>query len=112
MKHYLLALALSATAAHAEFWDGNKLHHRLNSEESMDRMMALGYIAGVSDTMTSINHCPAKNVTLGQMRDIVKNYVENLPAIRHRTADTLVLDALKIAFPCPANSNNRNGRNL
>lgn len=108
MKKLVLCVALCATSAYAEFWDGNQLLERLNSSSTVARATALGYIMGVSDTMQGANHCPPENVTAGQLQDMVTNYLNNVPAQRHKTADTLVLLVLRGAFPC-ANSN-RNGR--
>lgn len=95
-----LAAGLFAGAAHAEFWDGNKLLDRLTSSVVVDRVQALGYIMGVSDTMQTINHCPPPNVQAGQMEDMVRNYLNNTPAVRHFSADGIVLQVLKTAFPC------------
>lgn len=108
MKKLVLVAALFITSAHAEFWDGNKLLERLNSSSTFNQATALGYIMGVSDTMQGANHCPPENVTAGQMQDMVTNYLNNVPAQRHKTADTIVLQVLRGAFPC---TNSRSGRN-
>lgn len=101
MKH--LALTLLATAsigvAHAEFADGNKLLSDMTGD-AMDRMHALGYITGVFDAGRSIVHCPPNNVTAGQISDMVKNYLSNVPADRHLTGDTIVFKVLKATWPC------------
>lgn len=110
MKKLLLVGALAATSAHAGFWDGNELLNRLNSEETPRRLTALGYIMGVHDTMENINHCTSSNVTAGQLRDIVRNYLTNIPAERHYSADSIVLKSLEIAFPCA--NRPRGGRQL
>lgn len=110
MKKLILVAALFTTSAYAEFWDGNALLERLNSSSTYKQGAALGYIMGVSDTMQGVNHCPPENATAGQIQDMVQNYLTNVPAQRHKTADTLVLHVLKTAFPCANNS--RGGRNL
>lgn len=110
IKRFALIVALCATAAHAEFLDGNELLDRMRSTEPVRRAVAIGYVMGVHDTMAKINHCTPANVTSGQLRDIVQNYITNTPARRHESADVLVMDALKIGFPCANNS--RSGRNL
>lgn len=104
----LASILLAAFAARAEFWDGNQLLDRLASTSNHQRMLALGYIMGVSDTMQGANHCPPENVTAGQLQDMVTNYLNNVPAQRHKTADTIVLQVLRGAFPC---TNSRSGRN-
>lgn len=99
MKKLLLCAALLAGTAHAEFKDGNKLLSQLQGD-NMDQSNALGYITGVYDTMLSFTHCPPPNVTAGQVTDMVRNYLTNVPAERHKTGDTIVLHVLKTAWPC------------
>lgn len=109
MKKLALLVALCATAAHAEFWDGNKLLNHIKAESLYRQGVALGYVMGVHDTMQGVNHCPPPNAQAGQLLDMVENYLNNVPARRHESADTLVMHVLRTAFPC---SNNRGGRNL
>lgn len=109
MKHLVLSVALCATAAHAEFWDGNKLLSHIKAESLYRQGMALGYVMGVHDTMQEINHCPPPNAQAGQVLDMVENYLTNVPAQRHKSADSIVMHVLKTAFPC---ANSRGGRNL
>lgn len=109
---FVLAGLLVAASANAAFWDGNKLLAALNDDTYFRKGMALGYIMGVSDTLEGINHCPATNVTSGQMQDIVRNYLTNIPAQRHQSADYLILKALEIAFPCANNSRPKGGKQL
>ena len=111
MKKLILVAALFTTSAYAEFWDGNKLLNHIKAESLYRQGMALGYIMGVHDTMQEINHCPPPNAQAGQMLDMVENYLNNVPAQRHKAADVLVLHVLKTAFPC-ANNNRRGGTNL
>jgi hypothetical protein len=103
-----LALTLLATAsigvAHAEFADGNKLLKDMNGD-IYDRMHAMGYVTGVFDTGRSIIHCPPSNVTAGQINDMVKNYLDNIPADRHLTGDTIVNKVLKSVWPCAKRGN-------
>ena len=99
----ILALLLSGTA-HAEFADGNKLLSDMTGE-TMDRMHALGYITGVFDAGRSIVHCPPNNITAGQINDMVKNYLTNVPADRHLTGDTIVFKVLKATWPCAKRGN-------
>jgi len=94
-----LVAAMLATSAHAEFWDGNKLYEKMRGE-TLEQMQALGYVMGVSDVGQGSNHCPTANVTAGQMEDVVRRYLFNNPSVRHYTADSLILRALKLVFPC------------
>jgi hypothetical protein len=100
MKRIAIAISfVCCTAAHAEFWDGNYLHEKLNGTQA-DQHIALGYIMGVSDTLFGAVQCAPSNVTGGQVRDMVRNYINNTPAIRHRSADSIVTEVLKTVWPC------------
>ena len=104
MKKLLIALLMVPALARAEFFTGNQLLSLLQSREMWDRMQGLGYIQGVFDAHMSVNICPPSGVTAGQVQDMVKNYLENIPATRNRSADLIIRDALKSVWPC---SNNR-----
>ena len=110
MKRLLFIALLAAAPAHAAFWDGNELLQRLNSDDAVRRAVALGYVMGVHDAFENVNHCPPANASAGQLRDIVRNYLTNVPAERHHIADQLVMRALEIAFPC--SNRPRGGRQL
>ena len=104
MKYLLVCLALAASSAHAYFKDGNKLLSELNSNSGSNVLPAtgLGYITGVADALYGITNCPPENVTAGQIRDMVRNYLENTPAIRHLPAQQIVSHVLKSVWPCAA----------
>jgi len=103
------AIAVAAAAAQAEFWDGNKLYERLTSEVSFNQGAALGYVMGVADTTLGVLHCAPATATAGQLQDMVTQHLRVYPERRTRTADSLVIDTLKAAWPC---ANNRGGRTL
>jgi hypothetical protein len=108
MKKLLIALLMIPAMAHAEFETGNKLYQNMTSSSNMEKMYAIGYIAGVFDAYHSVYHCPpTSNVTLGQVNDIVKAYLDANPAQRHRTADQLVKEALQKTWPCANRGNSR-----
>ena len=96
----ILAAALAATSASAEFLTGNELLERINAEASYDRGIALGYIMGAFDAGQGTTHCAPANVTAGQVRDMVKNVLTSAPAARHHSADSFVSYALMEAWPC------------
>ena len=106
MKNILIAVAVCATSAHAQqssvMYSGQELLNRLNN----DRLSALAYIAGVSDSQSGVTICiPPGQVTLGQMADMVKNSLERVPSERHLAADIYVQVTLSNRWPC----NNRRG---
>lgn len=102
MKAALLSMALLCGVAHAEFYTGNDLLQRLNSDILAERSAAIGYIMGVADSGHGVSYCPPEAVTSGQMRDMVRNYLTNTPAVRHLSADSLVTHVIKSSWPCAA----------
>lgn len=111
MKCILVAACLVGLTAQvrAEFWDGNTLFNYLSSSQSGERLAGSGYVIGVADALYGVMHCAPANVTAGQIRDMVRNYLENVPAERHQTADSLVSKVLKATWPCQNNRGNSNG---
>ena len=99
MRKALAVFLMVPALAHAGFWSGNSLLTRMNGDQ-LDRMMALGYVMGISDALEGIVHCSGSNVTNGQSRDIVKLYLERNPSIRDQSAELLTSKALQDAFPC------------
>ena len=100
MKKLLIALLMIPAMARAEFFTGNDLLALIQSREVIDRMQALGYIQGVFDANMSIVICPPSGVTAGQVQDMIRNYLQNIPATRNRSADRIIQDALKSVWPC------------
>jgi hypothetical protein len=101
----LTLVALCATA-HAEFWDGNKLLERATSEGWYDRGTAIGYVMGVTDTTYGVIHCAPSNLTAGQVEAMVLQHLRAYPARRTQSGDSIVMEVLKAAWPCPAKSGN------
>jgi hypothetical protein len=95
----LTALSLAASAQH--FTDGNNLHRRMNSGNHGDIMYAMGFVVGVVDTVNRFMFCAPSNATVGQLYDMVHNYLNNVPADRHLAADVIVIKVLAASFPCP-----------
>ena len=95
------------TMAMAEFETGNMLYQRMTGS-NIDRMYAIGYVAGVYDATQTIFHCPpnTNTITLGQVYDMVQGYLAQNPAIRHRFVDGLIREVLQRTWPC----NNRNSK--
>ncbi len=97
----LAAGCLFSAAAQASFWTGNDLLKRLRGDE-VDRIHAMGYIAGVHDTGNGVTHCTPPGVTLGQLRDMMTMFLEQYPSIRNEPGDALVVAVLGAAWPCAA----------
>jgi hypothetical protein len=109
MKKLLAGLLFVPVMAHAEFWTGNKLFTHMQGT-NMDQVQAYGYVMGVFDTDAGVGHCGnnAGNITVGQINDIAKQYLEQNPSIRHFPADILVRAAFGRTWPCP--KDNKKGR--
>lgn len=107
-KHIMFGAALFAVTliAHAEFFTGNTLYSRMLSDNSIEKTMALGFVAGVHDATEGEIHCSGATVTTGQVRDVVKLFLEKSPSIRDMAATLLVSMALNEAFSCKKKSKN------
>jgi hypothetical protein len=95
-----LVLSLSALSASAEFYTGNDLLERMNSNNNSNQMLAMGYVAGTFDMTQGEHHCAPVSITLGQVYDIAHKYIQNNPAIRHLAASVLVTVSLNVVWPC------------
>ena len=109
MKRLIATLVMSTSLmAHAEFYTGNDLLNKINADNAIDRMVGLGYVMGVFDTVNGIDHCPPDNVTSGQIRDMVRNHLVASPSVRHLSADLQVRYVLKNAWPCAKKNSGSN----
>lgn len=106
MKKLIATLLFIPAMAQAEFETGNTLLAKLESTSVVDRMFGTGYVVGVVDAYSGFLLCPPANVTVGQVTDMIKNYLQNTPATRNRTADIIISDALKNVWPCKQSRNN------
>ena len=100
MKKIVIAAMLMAGAAHAEFLDGNKLLSNFKESDAFSRGLGMGYVLGVYDLGAGVLYCAPGNVTAGQIKDMVQNYLENTPAERHYSADSTVSKVLRTVWPC------------
>lgn len=100
-KLIVTAVLLSTTLAQAEFWNGNKLLDRLDSEDGAERINAYGYLAGVADGRDGTNFCIPTQVQLKQIIEMVQNMLRAEPGIRHRPAADLITDRLHDQWACP-----------
>ena len=103
MKKLLIALLFVPTMSQAAFRSGNELLSDMNATDSFSRGLALGYIMAATDMARTIWFCPPNDgggITAGQIHDMVKNYLTNNPAIRNRSADSLMIEILGAWYPC------------
>lgn len=107
MRAAVLAIALGATAAHAEFLDGNALLQRIQSTNATDSAIAVGYVIGVHDATRGSKHCSPDGISSGQVRDMVLRSLLAVPEKRHLTADLIIAATLGVEWPCAAKPNSR-----
>ncbi len=98
---YLFGVAalFISLSCQAEFYSGNALL-RLMSGQQVEQDIATGYVAGVADAHAGIIWCGPPQVSVGQIRDVVKKYLEQYPEKRHFAADSNVAVALRTVWPC------------
>ena len=101
MKKLLAIAALLCGSAQAQFFTGNDLLARLNSDIPVDRGLGMGFIMGVYDATLLVEHCPPSNVTAGQVRDMVAKNLYSGAAARHLPAEAFITYTLGAAWPCP-----------
>lgn len=98
----IAACVLDVAPANAAFYTGNELHEKCAETTPW---FCMGFIAGVIDHSTgSLTRviCLPTGVTIGQVMDVVVNYLDDHPERRHRAAEEIVVDAGYQAFPCGA----------
>jgi hypothetical protein len=110
MKTIIAGLLLSVSvSANAGFISGNELYKRLTGESVVGQSYALGYIIGVADAYDGGSHCIPDGVNAGQIRDVVKNFMDATPEVRHRPADLIVYAILKNTWACAEKKKGRPG---
>jgi len=119
---FALWLMTNSDAAFAQYQSGNRLYEDCKSEEGDFKSgLCLGYITAVADahietvfSMAVANmrnenvqlrtgFCLRSNVNIGQLRDVVFQYLQRNPSERDKPAAALVIAALSQAFPCSRN---------
>lgn len=104
MKKLLAALLFVPAMAHAEFYTGNEIYMKMTNDSSIvDRTVAMGYVVGVYDVGVHLFFCPKteQGITVGQIGDMVKNWLYSNPHRRNELAQKLILDVFKQTWPCP-----------
>jgi hypothetical protein len=109
MKVRIAALALVLAASPAGAQEdlgntGNWLHRTCNSDAYMEWGLCFGYVVGVGQATNSqyyneIGDCLA-DTTYGQWVDVVRKYLADNPAERHKDSLVLVQLALLNGFSC------------
>ena len=103
----ILVVLLAGMASASEAESGNELYHLLASKSPYSRFVGQGYVLGVIDTTRSLNktwRLPVQwtippETKKGEIFEAVKEYLEQHPEERGKTAYILVNMALGSAFP-------------
>ena len=84
------------------FYSGNDLYAKCTAPEgSLDRVYCIGIMAGLADAFeTDGTTCLPKNASVGQVMDVVVNYLRDHPDGRHFAMAREAELALNSAFPC------------
>jgi hypothetical protein len=100
-------MVVSAGARADAFKTGNVLYQECAAPiGAREYANCQNYVMGVADVMAGNNAvngyaaCFPRDVTVGQIREVVTRYLANLPQSRNKGAAGLVADALAQAFPC------------
>jgi hypothetical protein len=107
MKKFIVSLLFVPAMAQAEFVTGNTLLEDLQSTETIKRVFAMGYVAGVADANHSVTYCPPQGISLGQVRDMTEQYLIANASLRNLSADVLIGDMLNRRWPCKKESRGR-----
>jgi len=99
VKHLLSLAALLCGTAHAEFFSGQQLLDQLQAP-GMDRLVGIGYVAGIHDLTLGAAQCTPPTVTLGQLVESIRKVLVDMPQVRDRPADQVVIAVLKTTWPC------------
>lgn len=102
MRKALAGLLLVPSIACAEFWTGNDFYLKATSTSPMDNVHAMGYAIGVYDVAVHVTFCPGteRGITVGQITDMAKNWLANNPHRRNESAEKLLRESFKQAWPC------------
>jgi hypothetical protein len=103
-----LLLGLYATQAHAlngeQLLDGLRIAENPVTQSSLQAGLSVGFVSGVASVANSAGTlCASSTLSAQQMAAVVKKYLEDNPATWNLPADSSVIQALQIAFPCPRN---------
>ena len=107
MKKFIVGLLFIPVMASAEFVNGNDLLKELQSSDPIRRGFVMGYIAGVADANNSITWCPPGGINLGQLRDMIEQYLVANASIRNLSGDVLIGDMLNRRWPCKREGQSR-----
>jgi len=101
----LMAVMAASTGARSQVMDGNKLYDNCSSSRPEANLFCRAYVAGIYDATLEqgyigVKVCAAEGVTVGELEDLVSQYLAAHSAERHLSGASLVTRALAEAYPC------------
>lgn len=103
----LLQSAAASSALDMGFLTAQSLSDRCNAGSAADTSYCYAYITGIHDSMRAYEvwlnlkeFCPPVGVTQGELRRTVLGYLLAYPDNLHGQAASVVVVALKTAYPC------------
>ena len=98
MKKLLLALALVASSAHAEFASSGRIIELMKGDK-LEQISAGGYVAGVYDTGVGVYFCPAKEPSFQALMEFAYNALETTRTPEKAGSEVLIV-AFNAKWPC------------
>lgn len=105
----VVAITLGAFTTTANAETGNELLQSCENKSSFEAGYCLGTVAGSYDALLVARAAipglfcpPSKGITNGQVQQIVTDFLEDKPSLRHLDATTLIIGAVSEAWPCPS----------
>ena len=92
-------MPISASFSRGNYFNGIDMLAFASSDDPAERGLFMGYVSGVIDANTEIL-CVPPDVSLQQVADITKKYLEQHPEIRHYAGRGFVILSISEAFPC------------
>jgi len=106
----LVFLLAASNPVCAAFYSGVELKHLMAAgdavgqgkvgAEQINAGVYVGYLAGIAESFQGIYYCPASDINLHKMAAVVANYLMDNPDKLDQSAQTLVIRALGLAYPC------------
>ena len=106
-----VAVLASGPAMAGTFANGNLLYSQCQAAHgTSDHGACQGYIIGIFDALDETKKyggiggfraCAPQHINRIQVIDVMKQFLEKNPALRHFAASGLVAQALSEAWPCP-----------
>ena len=96
---FVFMLLPSVVFPQKAFKTGNDLKAECFSANAAIELACKGFIVGVTDARGDVICLPA-NVSVQQITDVVKKYLDDNPTVLHYSAHSIIRRVLSSTFPC------------